>query len=66
MQRGKTPQNECPGDDAKRSNVETPVMLEHWGMQSTASLSSLLGPIWSGAVAHDRVLCRGQIELFDI
>ena len=38
-------------------------MLELWGMQSTLSLPSLLGPFWHGVVALDRVLSMGQIEL---
>ena len=38
-------------------------MLEFWGMQSTPSLPLLAGPLWSGTVAPDRVLCLGQIEL---
>ena len=41
-------------------------MLELWGMRSTPSLSSLLGPHYPGVVAPDRVLSVGQIELFDI
>ena len=41
-------------------------MLELWGMWSTPSLPSLLGPLWLGVIAPDRVLCMGQIELFDI
>ena len=31
-------------------------------MQSTPSLPSLLGPLWPGVVAPDRVLSMGQIE----
>ena len=38
-------------------------MLELWGMQSTLSLPSLPGPLWSGVVAPDRVLSMGQIKL---
>ena len=38
-------------------------MLELRGMQSTPSLPSLQGLLWSGVVASDRVLCMGQIEL---
>ena len=38
-------------------------MLEFWGMQSTPSLPSLPGPLWSGVVVSDRVLSMGQIEL---
>ena len=45
------------------SDVETPVMLELWGIQSTSSLPSLLGPLLLGAVAPDKVLSMGQIEL---
>ena len=37
-------------------------MLELWGMQSTPSLPSLSGLLWSGVVAPDRVLSMGQIE----
>ena len=32
-------------------------------MQSNLSLPSLLGPLWPGMVAPDRVLSIGQIEL---
>ena len=39
------------------------VMLEHWGMQSTPSLSSLPSPLWPVVVAPDRVISMGQIEL---
>ena len=45
--------NECPGYD-KLSDVEVPVMLELWGMQSTPSLPSLPGPLWPGVVAPDK------------
>ena len=38
-------------------------MLELWGMRITASLPLLPGPFWPGAVAPDRVLSMGQIEL---
>ena len=41
-------------------------MQELWGMLSTLSLTSLLGPFSLGVVAPDRVLSMGQIELFDI
>ena len=41
-------------------------MLELWGMQSILSVQSLLGPIWPGVVAPDRVLSLGQIELNDV
>ena len=45
---------------------ESIVMIELWGMRSTPSLPSLPGPVYLGAVAPDRVLSTGQIELFDI
>ena len=35
-------------------------------MQSTPSLPLLLGPLWSGVAAPDKVLSMDQIELFDI
>ena len=38
-------------------------MLELWRMQSTPSLPSLPGPLWSGMIAPDRVLFMGQIGL---
>ena len=38
-------------------------MLELWGMQSTASMSSLPGPFCPGVVASDWVPSMGQIEL---
>ena len=38
-------------------------MLELWGLQSTISLPSLLGPLWPGVVAPDRVLSMVQIEI---
>ena len=41
-------------------------MLELWGVQSTSSLPSLLGPLWPGMVAPDKILSMGQIELFDV
>ena len=58
--------NECPGYDTKQSDNEAPVMLELWGLWSFKSSPSLLGPLWSGVVAPDRVISMGQIELFDI
>ena len=53
----------CPGYDTKQSDGEVPVMLELWRLQSTSSLPSLPGPLWSGIVATDRVLSIGQILL---
>ena len=35
-------------------------------MQSTHLLPSLPGTLWSGEVAHDRVLSMSQIEPFDL
>ena len=60
------PPNECPRYDIKQSDGEALVMLEFWGMQSTPSLPVLPGSLWAGVVPPDRVLCMGQIELFDI
>ena len=37
--------NECPVYDTKQSDGEVPVMPELWGMRSTPSLPSLLGPL---------------------
>ena len=51
---GKTPLNKCPGYDTKQSDGEVPVMLELWGMQSTPSLPSLLGPLWLEVVVPDK------------
>ena len=54
-----TPPNECPGYDAKQSDVEVPVMLELLGMWSTPSLPLLPGPLWLRVVAPDRALLKG-------
>ena len=59
------PPNECPAYDTEQSNAEATVMLKLWGMRSTYSLPSLLGPLWPRVVAPDRVLSIGQIEQFD-
>ena len=40
-------------------------MPEIWGMQSTPPLQSFPGSLWPGVVAPDRVLSKGQIEMFD-
>ena len=53
LQRGTTPTNEYRGYDPKQSDGEVPVMLEFWGMQSTSSLPSLPGPLWSQVIAQD-------------
>ena len=34
-------------------------------MQSVSSLTSLLGALWPGVVARDRVISMDQIELFN-
>ena len=52
--------------NTKQFDGEVPVMQELLEMQSTPSLLSLLGPLWPGVVAHDKVLSMSQIELFDI
>ena len=49
--------------DTKQSDGEVPVMPEYWGMRSTPSLPSLPVPLWTGAVAPDRVLSMTQKEL---
>ena len=54
--------NKCPAYDTKQSDVEAPLMLELWRMQSTPLLPSLPGPLWPGMVASDRFLSMGQIE----
>ena len=38
------PHNACPGYDTKQSDGEVPVMLELWGIWSTASLPLLQVP----------------------
>ena len=38
-------------------------MLGLWGTQSIPLLLSLIGPLWLGVVASNRVLCIGQIVL---
>ena len=38
-------------------------MLELWGLQNTSSFPSLLGLLWPGVVAPDRVLSMGPLEL---
>ena len=57
------PTNYCPGYDTKQSDVEFPVILELWGMQSTHSLPSLLGLFWPIGLVPDRVISMGQIEI---
>ena len=55
--------NKCLGYDTKQSDGEASVMLELWGMRSIPFLPLLLGPLWPGVVALDRVLSMVQIEL---
>ena len=38
-------------------------MLELWEMRSTPSLPPLVGPLWPGVVAPDRVLSMSQIKV---
>ena len=59
------PTNECPGYNTKQPDSEAPVMLELWEMQSTFSLPLLPDPLWLGMVIPERVLSKGQIELFN-
>ena len=54
---------ECPGYDTRQSDGEVPVMLELWGMRSTASLLLIPVPLCPRLVAPDRALSMGQIEL---
>ena len=54
---------ECPWYDTKQSDSEVPIMLEHYGTQSTSLLPSLQDPLWPGVVAPVRVQSMGQIEL---
>ena len=54
------------GYDTKQAEAVASVMLKLWGMQSTPSLPSLLGPLWPGVVAPERVLFKGDLELIDI
>ena len=52
--------SECLGYD---TDVEIPLMVKHWEMQSTPSLPLLPGPFRPGVVAPDRVQSMSQIEL---
>ena len=58
--------NECLAYDTKESDVEAPVMLELCGVRGTSLLPSLLGPIWSGVVAADKVLSMDKKKLNQI
>ena len=57
------PLNECPGYYTKQSDGDVPVILELWGILSTPLLPLLPGPPWAEAVAPERALSIGQIEL---
>ena len=63
LQKGNIPPNECPEYYTIQADGETTVMLDLWEMQSTASLPSVLGPLWPGMGSPDRVLSMGLIEL---
>ena len=52
-----------PSYNAKQSYGEVQVMLDFWGMGSTASLPSHPGPLWPGVVAPDRIIYMDQIEI---
>ena len=41
-------------------------MLEIWRMKSNHSLALIPGSLSPGMVAHDRVLSKDEIKLFDI
>ena len=60
------PYNECPGYDIKQSDDEAPVILELWGMWTTPHIAIVPRSTLARVVAPDRVLSKGQIELFDI
>ena len=51
-----------PPYDIKQSDGEVPVMQKLWGMWSTPSWPSLLGPLCHGVVEPDGVLSMVQIE----
>ena len=61
--RGIIPPNECLAYDTKQSDGEVPVMQEVWGMRSTPSFPSLLGPLCPGVVVPEMLFSIGQIEL---
>ena len=56
--------NECSGYVTKKSDGEAPVMLEILGILNTPSLLSHPDPLWPGVVVPDRILSKGQLELF--
>ena len=55
------PTNDCRGYNIKQSDGEVPLILELWGMRSTASLTSLPGT--PAVLVPYRVLSMDQIEL---
>ena len=54
---------ECSGYDTTQSDGEVPVMLELWGMPNIPLLPQLPGLLWPGAVAPDKAIYVGKIEL---
>ena len=62
LQRGKTSPTSTL-DMTQKSDDEASIILELWVMLSNLLLPSILGPLWAGVVAPDRVLFMGQIEL---
>ena len=58
LQRGKTPPKECPGYDIKQSDYKTPVYAGALGNTKNHLWSSLLGSVWPGVAALDRVLSK--------
>ena len=58
LQRSKPSRNVCPGYDIKKSDGEVSVMLRSLE-NAEYPLPSLPGPLQSGLVAPDRVLCIG-------
>ena len=57
---------ECLGSDNKQSDGDASEMFGLLKMQRTSSLPLLPGLICPGIVAHDRVLCMGQLKPFEI
>ena len=64
--KSKTTPDECPLYDTKKSDVEAPLMLDLWEMQSTLLLPSLQDSLWLGVVVPDNVLFMGYIDMFPI
>ena len=54
---------ECSDNETKQSDFEAPVMQERWGMQSSPSLPSFPGALWTEVLSPDRVLSMGQMKL---